>query len=141
MEENLLKDKENLELERVAMALEASMCRLSELEKKQRNTRGETGEAQQENKSVLFKGGPAQMESFGSNIEDLFDHSYQRPRIHRWMWVPHSRVLEAAQIRFPASEEAVRRFGATAKHIKSVKAKTTDSRSFVEVTAGGKMDN
>lgn len=41
---------------------------------------------------------PAQPSCFGSNIEELFDHSYQRPTTSRWVWVPRARVLEAAQI-------------------------------------------
>ena len=57
------------------------------------------------------------------------------------MWVPRSRVLEAAQIGFPASVEAVRRFGGKAKHIKAVAPKTTDSRTFVEVIGENKMDS
>jgi len=48
---------------------------------------------------------------FGSNIEDLFAHSYQRSIAHKWVWVPRSRVMEAAQIGVPASEAEVRRLG------------------------------
>lgn len=46
-----------------------------------------------------------------------------------------------AQIGVLASEEEVRRFGEKAKHIKAIVAKTTNSRSFVEVIRESKMDN
>lgn len=52
-----------------------------------------------------------------------------------------SRVREAAEIGFLASRGEVRRFGDQAIHIKVVRAKTTDSRSFTEVVKEEKMDN
>lgn len=111
------------------MALEKAMNKMVEVEEKQRCTKDAMAVQAQGDPEV----GPAHDDSFGSNIEDLFDHSYQRPLRHRCVWVLKERVLEAAQIGLLASEEDVPKFGANAKRILPVKPKTLDSRSIAAV--------
>lgn len=57
----------------------------------------------------------------GISITDLFDHSYSPPpplpKPHRWLWIPKSRVLEAAVEGFPASAVEIRRLGGGARKI------------------------
>jgi hypothetical protein len=138
-EEITIREREVEELERSAMALEAALSWLPELGKKQS---GAPESSDQKNIGPSNKGGElAQETCFGSNIEDLFMHSYERPRIHRWVWVPSARVLEAAVNGVPASSEEIRRYGERAKKITAMSAKKVDSRSFVQVAAERVMEN
>ena len=74
-------------------------------------------------------GGP----KFGSNIQDLFSHSYLPPQKHpvsktRWLWVEAARVWNEKAARYPARAEEVRRLGSRAKFLKKVTHPTIDSR-------------
>jgi hypothetical protein len=143
VEERCLKEKEVDELDRSAMALDAAICRLSELGKKQNTCLEKYNIGLTENGKAQKCGEerPAQTSKFGSNIEDLFAHSYQKPVTHRWVWVPRPRVLDAAKIGVPATNPEIRRFGASARTIQAVQAKKVDLRSFVEAAVEGGMDN
>lgn len=93
-----------MELKCSVIVLEPAIGRLSESKTKQRSTGDKPEEAQGGNLGRKDDG-PAHSSSFGSNIEDLFDHSYERPKTHRWVWVPRYRVLDPARIGVPASRE------------------------------------
>jgi hypothetical protein len=135
------REKEDLELERLAMELEAAIGRLSELGKKQESANARIEQLQTTDGLEHMVFGPTQQGDFGSSIEDLFSHSYQKPVTHKWVWAPRARVLEAAKIGFPVTRGEVRRFGDRARHIQPVAAKNTDTKSFVEVTRERAMEN
>ena len=82
---------------------------------------------------IRSKGAKAHKDAI--SIEDLYSHSYSPPpKPHsRWLWIPKTRVLEAAVEGYPASIEEVWRFGAFAWKIAPAKVKLIDSRSFSEV--------
>jgi len=87
-------------------------------------------------------GGP----KFGSNIQDLFSHSYLPPQKHpvsktRWLWVEAARVWDEKAARYPARAEEVRRLGSRAKFLKKVTHPTIDSRFFVQVLRSSPMES
>lgn len=77
---------------------------------------------------------------FGSCIEDLLQHSCARPKSERRLWVPKARVLEVAEISFPAKRGEIRRFEAGEHSIQKVEGRRVNSSSFMEVTLSSKME-
>ena len=62
-------------------------------------------EAHQEAQKQEKRPSPQRWFQFGSCLEDLFSHSYSKPAVEIWLWVPQTRVLEAAEMGFLARRE------------------------------------
>lgn len=135
-------EEEVLELQEAADALERAIARipsssLSEVGDDVRIEDGFDGPPQGPKPA-----GPCKAHFYDKelSISDLFNHSYSppppvtpNPIRSRWLWIPKSRVLEAAVEGHTATQEEIRRFGGNARKIAPAEVKLVDSRSFSEV--------
>jgi hypothetical protein len=69
-------------------------------------------------------------------ISHLFSHSWS-DRVDCWVWVRKGAALEAADLGlgFPAKREEIQKFGYKSRRVVSVRASSTDERSFAKVVA------